>query len=854
MAGRRKGERVEPSFGDEDRPDQIRVSPDDRTVFGASDKPSPRRREPRAAQDPAMAREDGGDRGRKAEGRRRFFGGGGGGDNGGTERPRRKRRSFLGHVFRLGLFATFWGSIAAVGLVIYFAASLPTEAWRVPARPPNVKVVSVSGEPFANRGTTGGESLSLAEMSPFIPKAVIAIEDRRFYDHYGVDPLGILRALSENLAAGTTVQGGSTLTQQLAKNIFLTPEQSFKRKGQEAILSLWLESQFSKDQILEMYLNRVYFGSGATGVEAASQRYFRKSAKDVTLSEAALLAGLLKAPSRLSPANDPQAAKDRADVVLQAMREENVISQAEFEAARDAKPIKAKSYWNGAENYAADLVMRDLPALVGEVKGDVVVETTIDLGLERDAEKAIRDTIDGAKQNVSQGALVAIDGTGAIRALVGGRNYADSQFNRAVDAKRQPGSAFKPFVYETALEAGWRPETVIDDAPTKIGNWSPQNYDQRYRGPVTLADALAHSLNTIAAKLTEAVGTKAVIETATRMGVKTPLVDNASIALGTSEVTLTELTGAFAPFANGGYQASPHLINRVTDTASGKVLYERPAGVPPVIVKPEIVGMMNAMLTGVVQKGTGRKAALKDWQVAGKSGTTQDFKDAWFVGYTANLTTGVWLGNDNGALMKKVTGGSLPAVAWHQFMTAAHEGLPPMPLPGDYTIGGDHGAPLTASNGMDGLDTEIGGGLPGAGNGAIAPPGEIPPQGNGQPESQDGAVGAIARRELPPETRRVIRRDDGYLPPEERDYREIPPDDEEIYGVAPLPPDSDPYGDSRDLPRDDGYPLPPREIAPERGPSRLVRRDQLPPDAVLEGPVERVRPLDRSLFNDFFGG
>ncbi|RZJ79553.1 MAG: penicillin-binding protein 1A, partial [Brevundimonas sp.] len=355
----------------------------------------------------------------------------------------------------------------------------------------------------------------------------------------------------------------------------------------------------------------------------------------------------------------------------------------QHDAALEEKSTGSKSYWNGAENYAADIVMRDLKTLVGDVKGDVVVETTIDLGLEKDAEKAIRTTLDGAKANASQGALVAVDGTGAIRALVGGRDYADSQFNRAVDAKRQPGSAFKPFVYQTALEYGWRPESMVDDAPTKIGNWTPSNYDRKFRGPVTVAYALAHSLNTIAAQLTSNVGAKAVIETAARMGVKTPLVDNASIALGTSEVSLVELTGAYAPFANGGYEATPHLVNRVTD-AEGKVLYEREAAVPPIIVTNDIVAMMNAMLEGVVSSGTGRKAAIPGWQVAGKSGTTQDFKDAWFMGYTANLTTGVWIGNDNGALMKKVTGGGLPAEAWHAFMVAAHQGLPAMPLPGDY--------------------------------------------------------------------------------------------------------------------------------------------------------------------------
>ncbi len=825
MAGRRRtAERVEPSFGDRRGDGDIRVSSDDRAVRGGS----------RSA-----GRASPTERTETNEKRRRFFGGGSG-----REPARRRRRSFFGHLFRLLTFGAIWGSVAVVGVVAWFALSLPSEAWTVPARPPNVKIVSVAGEPFANRGLTGGQALSLAEMSPFIPKAVIAIEDRRFYDHHGVDPVGVVRAFSENMAAGATVQGGSTLTQQLAKNIFLTPEQSLKRKGQEAILALWLERKFTKDQILEMYLNRVYFGSGATGVEAAAQRYFRKGARDVTLSEAALLAGLLKAPSRLTPARDPKAAKARADVVLQAMLDEKLVTAPEFDAAKAEKPIRAKSFWNGAENYAADIVMRDLSTLVGEVKNDVVVETTLDLELERAAEKAIRATIDGAKRNVSQGALVAIDGTGAIRALVGGRDYAESQFNRAVDAKRQPGSAFKPFVYQAALEAGWRPDSAVNDTPIRIGAWSPQNYDQRFRGPVTLGDALAQSLNTVAAQLTETLGTRTVIDTAARMGVKTPLVDNASIALGTSEVGLMELTGAFAPFANGGYRASPHLVNRVTDAATGRVLFERAAEVPPVIVRGDVVGMMNAMLTGTVTRGTGRAAALKGWQAAGKTGTTQDFKDAWFVGYTANLTTGVWFGNDNGALMRKVTGGTRRAQAGRDFMAAAHDGRPPMPLPGAPTGDEPAAEALTAANGTDGRDV-----MPVPEN-EIAP--ANPALGNGQPETRE--IGrAVAGREAPSfeeEARRAIRRG-AERPAPELDEEEAPYDpDEDTYDIAPLPPADDPYGDG--LLAEDGFYEPPPVV---REPSRLVRRDQLPPDAVLEGPLEPAgRAGDRRLLRDFLGG
>ncbi|MCB8840077.1 transglycosylase domain-containing protein [Aurantimonas sp. VKM B-3413] len=716
-------ERIEPSFETaRDDGDELRVSADDRAVPTAANdqrRKKPAKRSSTKAAKPAAAS--------RGSARRS---GSGGSDGGSGRGGRRRKRSFLGHLFRLGLGVGLWGALATAAIVGYFAVRLPQEAWKIPDRPPNVKIVSVGGDLLANRGVTGGAAVSLDEMSPYIPQAVVAIEDRRFYEHWGVDPIGIVRAFVKNMAAGETVEGGSTLTQQLAKNIFLNPEQTMERKIQEAILALWLEHKFTKDQILEMYLNRVYFGSGATGVEAAARRYFNESAKDVTLAQAALLAGLLKAPSRLSPARDPQAAKARAEVVLAAMREENVISEADYEAAKAQKATKAKSYWTGAENYAADLVMRDLKSLVGDVKQDVVVETTIDLSLEKAAEKVIRGTIDGAKQNVSQGALVALDGTGAIRALVGGRDYAESQFDRAVDARRQPGSAFKPFVYATAMEKGYRPESVMVDGPVRIGNWSPENYERDYRGPVTLAYALQHSLNTIAAKLADVVGPPAVIDTAKRLGIKSTMENNASIALGTSEVSLLEITGAYATFSNGGYQVTPHLVNRVT-TTTGKVLWERGAEVPPTVLSPEIVGMMNAMLSKVVSGGTGRRAALDGWQAAGKTGTTQDFKDAWFVGYTADMTTGVWLGNDNGAKMKRVTGGSLPAEAWNKFMTAAHTDTTPVPLPGDYRIG-EPQQPLTADSSLPTEDGYSDDGFYGSAdpndNGYYQRAGELPPR------------------------------------------------------------------------------------------------------------------------------
>ncbi|THF54940.1 transglycosylase domain-containing protein [Ollibium composti] len=657
MAGRRD-RRIEPSFGEPSRTapeDGFSVREEDRVV------PSRRKAAPKRKSS-------------KVKDRRRRG---------------RSGRGMLGIFGRLVYWCfvlAIWGGIAAAGIVVYYGAKMPAATtWEIPDRAPNIKIVSVDGKLIANRGMSGGEALTLKEMSPYIPEAVVAIEDRRFYSHFGIDPIGLTRAMVTNVLGGRFSQGGSTLTQQLAKNLFLKPDRTLERKVQEVLLALWLEHKDSKDQILQMYLNRVYFGSGAYGVEAASRRYFGKSARDVTLSEAALLAGLLKAPSRLSPARDPKAAEERAQLVLAAMQDEGMVSAKQVATAMSAPATRAPSYWTGSENYVADTVMEELPDLIGEVQGDIVVDTTVDLTLQKIAEKSIRELIDqnGKKLNVSQGALVSIDSSGAVRAMVGGYDYSTSQFDRASEAKRQPGSAFKPFVYMAALEAGRTPDSVRNDAPIRIGKWTPTNFGGKYYGKVTLATALAKSLNSVAAQLTMEVGPNAVVEAAHRMGIQSDLTANTSIALGTSEVTPLELTAAYVPFANGGYRPEIRFIRRIT-TADGKLLYANDGGNTPRVVKPEIVGMMNSMMAGTVQVGGTAKKAAFGWPSAGKTGTSQNSRDAWFVGYTANLTTGVWFGNDNGSPMKKVTGGTLPAQAWHEFMLAAHEGVPVRPLPGGW--------------------------------------------------------------------------------------------------------------------------------------------------------------------------
>ena len=628
-----------------------------------------------------------------------------------SKRGKSRRGSGSGGFFGLLRRAVYWsfvlciwGGIALAGTVIYFAAKMPqTTTWSIPDRPPNVKIVSVEGDLIANRGASGGEAISLHDMSPYLPEAVVAIEDRRFYSHFGVDPIGFARAMAANVMSGRLVQGGSTITQQLAKNLFLTPDRTIERKVQEVLLALWLEQKYTKDQILEMYLNRVYLGSGSYGVAAASRRYFDKSAKEVTLPEAALIAGLLKAPSRLSPARDPKAASERAQLVLAAMREQGMIGDKELTFAMKQPATRAASYWSGSEQYVADRVMEELPGLIGDVRSDVIVDTTVDLGLQKLGEASIRDLIskNGEKLNVSQGAMVSIDGTGAVRALIGGYDYANSQFDRASEAKRQPGSAFKPFVYLSALEQGFTPESVRNDAPIRIGNWTPGNYNGKYFGKVTLAEALARSLNSVSAQLVMEVGPKTVVSTAHRLGIESNLTSNASLALGTSEVTLLELTNSFVPFANGGYKAPLHIIRRVT-TNEGKVLYEYKSPAPNRVIDLRNVGMMNAMLRQTVESGTATKAKF-GWPAAGKTGTSQNFRDAWFIGYTSNLATGVWFGNDDGRPTKKITGGSLPAIAWKDFMVAAHKGVPVASLPGEYQLDQqvNDGNDILPSSGVD---------------------------------------------------------------------------------------------------------------------------------------------------------
>ncbi len=588
--------------------------------------------------------------------------------------------------FGAAVFGTGMLMLTFAVMMVYYTVVFPDPlAIRNTAHTPLIRILARDGSTLSERGAPH-EYVALDQLSKLVPAAVVATEDRRFFDHYGVDPVGMIRAMFANLRAGRFAQGGSTLTQQLAKNLFLTQERTLTRKIAEFGLALWLEIRLSKQQILELYLNQVYFGGGAYGVEEASQRYFDKPARELTLPEAALIAGLLKAPTKYSPATSPGAARARARVVIGKMFDAGFITEAQenqalaetlvFNEQKVAKPT-------ADAGYVIDYVLEQLPSLVGNEQTDLVIETTVDKNLQSHAQQIVADNLaqKGETLGASQAALAVLDGDGGIRALVGGKDYAESQFNRAIKAKRQPGSAFKPFVYLAALKHGMTPDSVVDDAPITIGGWSPKNDNGQYLGPIPIRRALAQSVNTVAVRLNQDIGRGAAIDLAARLGVRSDLHDGPSLALGTSEVTLLEMAGAYTAFSNGGEVVEPHVITRIK-TGDGRTLFESAPTNTQKIAEADRLGALNDMMNAGVVYGTGRRAALADQPVGGKTGTTQDFRDAWFIGYTAHLTAGVWVGNDNGKSMNRATGGSLPAEIWKQVMRVAHEGLTPEPLPG----------------------------------------------------------------------------------------------------------------------------------------------------------------------------
>jgi penicillin-binding protein 1A len=567
-------------------------------------------------------------------------------------RPSR-RRKVLSWLLRWTIIAAIWTSLAAAIAILWFCRDIPRPESALDAvRRPSLTLQDRSGRVIATYGDLVGEPLRLNQFPPALPAAVIAVEDRRFYHHPGIDPVGMARALWVNLTAGRVVQGGSTLTQQVAKTLFLTNARTIGRKVQELFLTLWLERHFTKNEILEIYLNRVYLGSGAWGMDAAARIYFGISARRLTLAQAAVLAGLPRAPSRFNPRVNPQAAIARAREVLNAMVENGTITaaQAQAAAAQIAFPPNPSS-----PGWFADWIAEKSETLLAP-DTDATLRTTLDARDQAVAETRLNALLagPGAAQGATQGAVVILDAaSGAVRAMVGGRNYHDSPYNRAVLARRQPGSAFKPFVWLTALENGMTPDDTILDAPISIGNWHPSNFERRYAGEVTLEEALAQSINTASVRLLlKSGGPRAVAATAARLGIADKLPNNASLALGTGEVGLLELTAAYAPFFNGGNRVTPFGLPQM----------EKP---PTVVITPEEANMMARMLAAVVNRGTGRAAAIPGRMVAGKTGTTQDSRDAWFIGFVHNELIGVWFGNDDNQPMKNVMGGSLPARLFH---------------------------------------------------------------------------------------------------------------------------------------------------------------------------------------------
>jgi penicillin-binding protein 1A len=600
--------------------------------------------------------------------------------------PKRKRSRSGGFVMGLlwwGFVACLWGGIAVIGVVVYYGAQLPSSnTWAIPDRPPNIRVLAADGSLISNRGATGGEAVTYRELPYYVPAAIIASEDRRFMSHFGVDPIGLAAVAVESIQARNVTRGASTITQQVAKNLFLSPDQTLGRKVQEAILAVWLEQNYTKEEILELYMNRVYFGSGATGIEAAAQTYFGVSARNLSLGQAAMLAGLLPAPSAYNPKSNPERAIERQRLSLNAMAQEGYITPEEAKAAQIDPSQSVRTRVAGSEDYVADWVESLMTAYLGEIKTDVVVQTTIDWKMQKDAEFIVKEMVasEGPKRGFNQGALVAMDVDGTVRAMVGGVDYQASQYNRAVTAKRQPGSTFKPFVYLAAMEKGYTPDTLAEDAQFDYKGWSPRNASGKYAGTVTLRQGLAYSLNTITARLAIDVTPEVVVDVAARMGISSPLTPVPSIALGTQEVNLLELTSAYAPFANGGMGVIPNVITTIK-SKDGDVLYEASDAGPGRVIAPNVLAEMNDMLKTAVEVGTGKGANLGGWEFAGKTGTTQDAKDALFVGYTSAMVTGVWLGNDD-ATKTTLSGGNVPAAIWSEFMNKAHQGKQVASLPG----------------------------------------------------------------------------------------------------------------------------------------------------------------------------
>jgi len=570
-------------------------------------------------------------------------------------------------------------SLVAAASLSFSGADLP----RLPAitREAQITYVDRSGAVIGVRGGRFAPPVDLARLPAYVPAAFVSVEDRRFYEHSGFDPVGMARALVADLSNGKS-QGASTITQQLARNLFLSADQTIERKATELMYAVQLERTYTKKQILSLYLSRVYFGEGAYGLEAASRRYFNKAASKLTVREAATLAGILKSPTHYDPVDEPEKSAERTKIVLQAMVETGAISEAQRAKALSQAPKVWKTAATAPAQYFVDwLDGQTRQAVGGPIKQDIVVETTLDLPSEIAAGEAAKSVSTRfAKQGVSQAAVVSLDGFGRVRAMVGGVDYEKAPYNRAVDAHRQAGSAWKPFVYLTAMEAGQTPDAMVVDEPVTINGWSPRNYEEGFLGQITLEQALAHSINTVAARLADQVGRTNVAATARRLGIVSAVNTDPAMALGTTLVTPLEMAQAYDAFGNGGYRVAAYGIERIR-TNGGQVLYQRKAIAPAQAILNPPLNEMQRMMRTVMASGTGTHAAIPGYDLAGKTGTTSDYKDAWFAGYTGGLVTVVWTGRDDATPMRKITGATAPSELWRSYMTSALKRLPNGPIP-----------------------------------------------------------------------------------------------------------------------------------------------------------------------------
>ena len=704
------------------------------------------------------------------------------------------KRTFV-TLLKIGAYAAVVGLVALVVAVSIAMSQLPSyqELIRRDDLGQMIRVRANDGTVIVSLGPSFGEWLSYNEIPPIMREAMIAVEDRRFQSHPGVDPIGIARAVKVRVDRGSWVQGGSTITQQLARNIFLTNNRTFGRKVKEAILALALERRFSKEQILELYLNRVYFGGGAYGIDAASRRFFGHSAEELSLSEAAIIAGLVKAPSNYSPTADAEAARDRAEVVIGLMRENGTISASEAAAAAPAEVKLVPTPKQNSVRYFTDWALPQLDMLIDETVAPIDVWTTLDLDMQRSADQAINaNTPAGA-----QGALVALDRGGAVRAMVGGRDYVTSLYNRATQATRQPGSSFKLFTYLAALEAGYAPGDVVVDEPVTINGWTPRNSSRSHSGAVTIREAFARSINTIAAKLGQEVGFRTVADMAQRFGITTEVNTHPSMVLGTSDVRLIDMTRAFASVAQKGVAVVPYGIRRVT-TAEGELLYEHQVDESRVLVAPWVAAQMTDLLQAAVMTGTGRAAQIGR-PVAGKTGTTSSNKDGWFIGFSSGLTTGVWMGRDDAKALPGLQGGRAPAGAFHDFMVKAvadrpvenfeiEVALPDWQIepdeevwfeaPDEYMMVDENGNPLGPPPGV---------GLPFPEPGTVDP-GLADPSSRDDQLDQDWLDRAVGRDRPPPREPPPPPRRQGNLPPLPQQRQSVPPAEPVERGAVPPQP------------------------------------------------------------------